>query len=144
MVNSKQNSNIQESSEIQEDNTFTDIRRIRKRLGFHSIAVFSRYYKDGFRNDHIEVDVQYYPRNTTTEEVELHLKELNKRKRTYFWHYTHIELTPEGLNQIINLAENREIKYMKMSILEKLNAEEYVKLVTYVNRNIHKEYMEND
>lgn len=144
MVNSKQNSNIQKNSEIQEDNTFTDIRRIRKRLGFHSIAVFSRYYKDGFRTDHIEVDVQYYPRNTTTEEVELHLKELNKRKRTYFWHYTHIELTPEGLNQIINLAEDREIKYMKMSILEKLNAEEYVKLVTYVNRNIHKEYMEND
>lgn len=144
MVDTKENSNTHESNKVQEDNTFTDIRKIRKRLGFYSIAVFSRYYKDGFNNKHFEVDIQYYPKDTASEEVEVHLKELNKRKRTYFWHYTHIELTPEGLNQIINLAENREIKYMKMSILEKLSAEEYVKLVTYVNRNIHKEYMKND
>lgn len=123
-----------------------NMQKITRHLGYEVITVFSRLYLNGGGGKEIEFIVKFtkYNKGKNYQDFEDYLENLNKYKRIHFWHKTTIRLNAGGLNTIMNCSTDRETKKMKLVLLNQLGAENFGRLIEYVNRKIDKEVMYND
>lgn len=126
---------ITDVTETRKDFSFSHIGHIRKHLGYDTMVVFYRFYIDGSKHPREEYTMEFYKKNAA-EDIEFRLKELNKYKHYRFWEVAQtVELNAVGFNWILNEADTRELKMMKMTLLHHLDDKNYANVLRHVNRH---------
>ncbi|MBO0421376.1 hypothetical protein [Enterococcus plantarum] len=138
-MNKKYNNEIyiENTTNIQEELAFKHVGQIRRFLGYDTVVVFYRFYFDSSRHAREEYCISFY-KNSSKEDIDNRLKKLNKYKKIRFWEVSElVKLDKNGFNKIINEATSRELKLMKQHLISQLGNDNYMKVVSHINRNFN-------